>query len=66
MYSKKLTNFGVGLYMKINQTTLIFQLVHQILQLYISSCILFQNMCLNYVHMYLQLYDINTGGSVAA
>ena len=26
----------------------------------------FQNMCFNYVHIYLQLYDINTGGSVAA
>ena len=37
--------------LSINQITLIFQIVYQILQLFISSCIL-QNMCLNYVHIY--------------
>ena len=65
LYSKKLTNFGVGLYENqsnnfyFSTSTSNIAFIHILLHF-------FQNMCLNYVHIFLLLYDINTGGSAAA
>ena len=62
---QEIDEFGVGLYENQSNNSYFSTSTSNIAVIHILLYC-FQNMCLNYVHIYLQLHDIKTGGSVAA